>query len=207
MARELSRSIAQTRRAFRSCTDREIVINYSGGVQGRPLILSRGSFTPIFRYQTTITSRLTLSFVRHKRFINHVNGERGQFTLQATDLCIILLEKSFDRSLKRFIPLFFFFLHLTCTDMQTSAFFNRSSNFFYMLLVFRLSEISEKILLRWKMKYAGLSNLYSKRNFYFFFFSFFIFKIEMNIVGNVILLHLKQCSLRIPSFFFLAMHP
>lgn len=175
MARELSRSIAQTRRAFRSCTDREIVINYSGGVQGRPLILSRGSFTPIFRYQTTITSRLTLSFVRHKRFINHVNGERGQFTLQATDLCIILLEKSFDRSLKRFIPLFFFFLHLTCTDMQTSAFFNRSffflyvMNFFYMLLVFRLSEISEKIL-RWKMKYAGLSNLYSKRNFYFFFF-------------------------------------
>lgn len=69
--------------AFRSCTDREIVINYSGGAQGRPLILSRGSFTPISRYQTTITSRLTLSFVRHKRFINHVNGEWGQFTLQA----------------------------------------------------------------------------------------------------------------------------
>lgn len=89
--------------------------------------------------------------------------------------------------------------------MQTSAFFNR---IFYMLLVFRSSEISEKILLRWKMKCAGLSNLYSKRNFYlFFFFSFFILKIEMNIVGNVILLHLKQCSLRIPSFFSLAMHP
>lgn len=170
MARELSRSIAQTRRAFRSCTDREIVINYSGGVQGRPLILSRGSFTPIFRYQTTITSRLTLSFVRHKRFINHVNGERGQFTLQAMDLCIILLEKSFDRSLKRFIPFFFSFFYILRVRICKHLLSLIEARIFYMLLVFRLSEISEKILLRWKMKYAGLSNLYSKRNFIFFFF-------------------------------------
>ena len=164
MARELSRSIAQTRRAFRSCTDREIVINYSGGVQGRPLILSRGSFTPIFRYQTTITSRLTLSFVRHKCFINHVNGERGQFTLQAMDLCIILLEKSFDRSLiySSFFSFFYILRVRICKHLLSLI----EARIFYMLLAFRLSEISEKILLRWKMKYAELSNLCSKRNFY-----------------------------------------
>lgn len=117
---ELSRSIAQTRRVFRSCTDREIVINCSGGAQGRPLIPSRGSFTPISRYQTTITKGLTLSFVRHKRrFVNRVNGEWGQFTLRW------IFDVSSSPFLREIVSIAPLFLYIYISRVR--AFFNRNN--------------------------------------------------------------------------------
>lgn len=134
LARELSRSIAQTRSSARFAVApiaRLLLIAVEAPKDD--LLFSPVPFVhpdiPLSDHDHEPFNIIVRSF--HNRFIKHVNGERGQFTLQLNDGSLYNPPplREIVRSLKRFILFLFLFLHLTCKDMLN--FFDRNVVFSY----------------------------------------------------------------------------